>query len=106
MSAASLKAAVVRHRGARFLKQVRVERDLPHSPSDEEGRRIGLKIAAAGSAAIGVGGDSYGEEQPAPEPNRRAKEAAEPERLSPSPAVLQGSKRSQVSRSCRAGGLP
>ena len=59
-----------------FLKQVRVKRDQPHWLTDEEGRRIGLKITTAGSAAIGVGDDGKGEEQPAPEPKRRAKKAA------------------------------
>src|SRR5215216_5942019 len=61
-----------------FLKQVRVKRDQPHWLTDEQGRRIGLKITTAGSAAIGVGDDGKGEEQPAPEPKRRAKKAADP----------------------------
>ena len=64
--AASGKAAVIRLSKLGFLKQVRVKRDQPHWSSDEEGRRIGLKITNAGSAAIGVGDDGKGEEQPAP----------------------------------------
>jgi len=48
-----------------FLKQVRVKRDQPHWSSDEQGRRIGLKITTAGWAALGVGDDGKGEEQPA-----------------------------------------
>ena len=48
-----------------FLKQVRVKRDQPHWSSDEQGRRIGLKITTAGWAAPGVGDDGKGEEQPA-----------------------------------------
>src|SRR5215208_4401978 len=79
--AASLKAAAIRLTKLGFLKQVRVKRDQPHWSSDEEGRRIGLKITNAGSAAIGVGDDGKAEEEPAPEPKRRAKKAAERERL-------------------------
>ena len=77
MRAASVKAAVIRLSKLGFLKQVRVKRDQPHWSSDEEGRRIGLEITNAGSAAIGVGDDCKGEEQPAPEPKRRAKKAAD-----------------------------
>src|SRR5215208_775975 len=58
--AASLKAAVIRLTKLGFLRQVRVKRDQPHWSSDEEGRRIGLKITNAGSAAIGVGDDGKG----------------------------------------------
>ena len=50
--AASVKAAVIRLSKLGFLKQVRVKRDQPHWSSDEEGRRIGLKITTAGSAAL------------------------------------------------------
>src|SRR4051795_9695549 len=64
--AASVKAAVIRLTKLGFLKQVRVKRDQPHWSSEEGGRRIGLKIPTAGSAAIGVGDDSKFEEQPAP----------------------------------------
>src|SRR5918993_3735254 len=64
--AASVKAAVIRLSKLGFLKQVRVKRDQPHWSSDE-GSRIGLKITNAGSAAIGVGDDGKGEEEPAPE---------------------------------------
>ena len=71
-----------------FLKRVRVKRDQPHWLTDEEDKRIGLKITDAGSAAIGVGDDCKGEEQPGPEPKRRAKKAAEPEELSARPARL------------------
>src|SRR5829696_4558471 len=76
--AASVKAAVIRLSKLGFLRQVRVKRDQPHWLTDEQGRRIGLKSTTAGSAAIGVGDDGKGEEQPAPEPKRRAKKAAEP----------------------------
>src|SRR5215208_230274 len=69
--AASGKAAVIRLTKLGFLKQVRVKRDQPHWLTDEQGRRIGLKITNAGSAAIGVGDDGKGEEEPAPEPKRR-----------------------------------
>src|SRR5215203_1962222 len=96
--AASIKAAVIRLTKLGFLKQVRVKRDQPHWSSDEEGRRIGLKITTAGSAAIGVGDDSKGEEQPAPEPKRRAKKAAEPGREAQreTGAPRRGSKRAQI----------
>jgi hypothetical protein len=95
--AASVKAAVIRLTKLGFLKQVRVKRDQPHWSSDEEGRRIGLKITTAGSAAIGVGDDSKGEEQPAPEPKRRSKEAAEPgEAQRETGAPRRGSKRAQI----------
>ena len=50
MRAASVKAAVIRLSKLGFLKQVRVKRDQPHWLTDEEGRRIGLKITTAGSA--------------------------------------------------------
>src|SRR5829696_1429853 len=96
--AASVKAAVIRLTKLGFLKQVRVKRDQPHWSSDEGGRRIGLKITTAGSAAIGVGDDSKGEEQPAPEPKRRAKKAAEPGREAQreTGAPRRGSKRAQI----------
>ena len=94
--AASVKAAVIRLSELGFLKQVRVKRDQPHWSSDE-GRRIGLKITTAGSAAIGVGDDGKGEEQPAPEPKRRAKKAAEPgEAQRETGAPRRGSKRAQI----------
>src|SRR5215208_2682121 len=96
--AASGKAAVIRLSKLGFLKQVRVKRDQPHWLTDEQGRRIGLKITTAGSAAIGVGDDSKGEEQPAPEPKRRAKKAAEPGREAQreTGAPRGGSKRAQI----------
>src|SRR5215204_2558955 len=95
--AASVKAAVIRLTKLGFLKQVRVKRDQPHWSSDEGGRRIGLKITTAGSAAIGVGDDSKGEEQPAPEPKRRSKKAAEPgEAQRETGAPRRGSKRAQI----------
>ena len=97
MRAASVKAAVIRLTKLGFLKQVRVKRDQPHWSSDEEGRRIGLKITTAGSAAIGVGDDGKGEEQPAPEPKRRVKKAAEPgEAQRETDAPRRGSKRAQI----------
>src|SRR5215218_6717257 len=94
--AASVKAAVIRLTKLGFLKQVRIKRDQPHWSSDE-GRRIGLKITTAGSAAIGVGDDGKGEEEPAPEPKRRAKKAAEPgEAQREAAAPRGGSKRAQI----------
>ena len=95
--AASVKAAVIRLSKLGFLKQVRVKRDQPHWLTDEEGRRIGLKITTAGSAAIGVGDDGKGEEEPAPEPKRRVKKAAEPgEAQRETGAPRGGSKRAQI----------
>ena len=95
--AASVKAAVIRLTKLGFLKQVRVKRDQPHWLTDEQGRRIGLKITTAGSAAIGVGDDGKGEEQPAPEPKRRVKKAAEPgEAQREAGAPRRGSKRAQI----------
>src|SRR5215203_3583973 len=95
--AAPVKAAVIRLSKLGFLKQVRVKRDQPHWLTDEEGRRIGLKITNAGSAAIGVGDDGKGEEQPAPEPKRRATKAAEPgEAQRETGAPSGGSKRAQI----------
>ena len=95
--AASVKAAVIRLTKLGFLKQVRVKRDQPHWSSDEEGRRIGVKITNAGSAAIGVGDDGKGAEQPAPEPKRRVKKAAEPREAQREAAAPRGgSKRAQI----------
>src|SRR5829696_4199746 len=95
--AASVKAAVIKLTKLGFLKQVRVKRDQPHWLTDEKGKRIGLKITNAGSAAIGVGDDGKGEEQPAPEPKRRAKKAAEPgEAQREAGASCGGSKRAQI----------
>src|SRR5215211_1090661 len=95
--AASVKAAVIRLSKLGFLKQVRVKRDQPHWLTDEEGKRIGLKITTAGSAAIGVGDDGKGEEQPAPEPKRRGMKAAEPgEAQRETGAPRGGSKRAQI----------
>jgi len=94
--AASVKAAVIRLSELGFLKQVRVKRDQPHWLTDEQGRRIGLKITDAGSAAIGVGDDGKGEEQPAPEPKRRAKKAAEPGQTQREAGAPRGSKRAQI----------
>src|SRR5215212_3148561 len=95
--AASVKAAVIRLSKLGFLKQVRIKGDQPHWSSDEEGRRIGLKITTAGSAAIGVGDDGKGEEQPAPDPKRRSKKAAEPgEAQRETGAPRRGSKRAQI----------
>ena len=86
--AASVKAAVIRLTKLGFLKQVRVKRDQPHWSSDEEGRRIGLKITTAGSAAIGVGDDCKGEEQPRRSRSDGARRPPSRERLSARPARL------------------
>src|SRR5829696_7584486 len=94
--AASVNAAVIRLSKLGFLRQVRVKRDQPHWLTDEEGRRIGLKITTAGLAAIGVGDDGKGEEQPAPEPKRRGKKAAEPGEAQRETGAPRGSKRSQI----------
>src|SRR5829696_7436153 len=74
-----------------------LEQEFNSLDSQREGRRIGLKITTAGSAAIGVGDDGKGEEQPAPEPKRRAKKAAEPrEAQREAAAPRRGSKRAQI----------
>src|SRR5215218_4092233 len=95
--AASLKAAVIRLTKLGFLKQVRVKRDQPHWLTDEEDKRIGLKITDAGSAAIGVVDDGKGEEEIRSDPKRRGKKAAEPGRQAQreSGAPRGGSKRAQ-----------
>src|SRR5215203_4794240 len=95
--AASLKAAVIRLTKLGFLKQVRVKRDQPHWWTDGEGRRIGLKITNAGSGAIGVGDEGECEEEPAPDPKRRAKKAAEPGRQAQREVgAPRGPKRAQI----------
>src|SRR5215210_4111423 len=94
--AASVKAAVIRLIKLEFLKQVRVKRDQPHWSTDEEGKRIGLKITNAGSAAIGVGDDHKRKEERAPEPKRRGKKAAEPGEAQRESGEPRGSKRAQI----------
>src|SRR4051812_10998781 len=82
-----------------FLKEVRVKHDQPLWRTDEEGKRLGLKITKAGSAAIGVAENGTGEQEPlpAPEPTRGGKKAAnkhgpaETER-----GEARGSKRAQI----------
>jgi hypothetical protein len=61
--AASVKAAVAKLTKLGFLKEVRVKHDQPLWRTDEEGKRIGLKITKAGSAAIQVEDDGTGEEE-------------------------------------------
>jgi Protein of unknown function (DUF3489) len=93
---APVKRALAKLTALGFLKEVRVKHDQPLWRTDEEGKRLGLKITKAGSAAIGVI-DGKGEEEPAPEPKRRSKKdaqkskAAEAERGEP-----RGSKRAQI----------
>ena len=85
--AASVKAAVIRLTKLGFLKQVRVKPDPPPL----------LVTGPVRLVAIGVGDDSKGEEQPAPEPKRRAKKAAEPgEAQRETGAPRGGSKRAQI----------
>jgi hypothetical protein len=98
MRAAATKAAVAKLTKLGFLKQVRVKRDQPHWSTDEEGKRSGLKITKAGSAAIRVEDDSNGEEEPAPEPKPRGKKAAEQGKEAQAQAgePRGGSKRAQI----------
>src|SRR5215210_717958 len=96
--AAPVKAAVARLTKLGFLKQVRVKHDQPLWWTDEEGKRIGLKITNAGSAAIQVDGDGKSVEEPAPEPERRGKKNAEQGKEAPGEAgePRGGSKRAQI----------
>src|SRR5215208_1280688 len=82
--AASVKAAVIRLSKLGFLKQVRVKRDQPHWSSDEEGRRIGLKITNAGS--LRPAGDAYFVRPPLDTAHELAQDPAEPNILKPSPS--------------------
>jgi hypothetical protein len=74
--AAPAKAAVAKLTKLGFLKQVRVKRDQPHWSTDEEGKRIGVRITKAGSAAIQMEHHGSSEEEPAPEPKRGGQKAA------------------------------
>ncbi len=77
-----------------FLKQVRVKHDQPLWTTDEDGKRIGLKITKAGAAAIRVEDDRKGEEEPAAEPKSR--KVAEPQVGSKAGEPRSGSKRAQI----------
>src|SRR4051794_4768508 len=96
---APLNKALAKLTALGFLKEVRVKHDQPLWRTDEEGKRLGLKITKAGSAAIGVTENGSGEQEPlpAPEPTRGGKKAAnkrgpaETERGKP-----RGSKRAQI----------
>jgi hypothetical protein len=80
-----------------FLKEVRVKHDQPLWRTDEEGKRLGLKITKAGSAAIGVTEDGKGEEEPAPEPKRRSKKDAQKSNAPQAErGKRRGSKRAQI----------
>src|SRR3954468_1126289 len=70
--------ALAKLTGLGFLKEVRVKHDQPLWRTDEEGKRLGLKITKAGSAAIGVAENGSGGQEPlpAPEPTRGGKKAA------------------------------
>src|SRR3954452_12111129 len=75
---APVKRALAKLTGLGFLKEVRVKHDQPLWRTDEEGKRLGLKITKAGSAAIGVAENGSGGQEPlpAPEPTRGGKKAA------------------------------
>src|SRR3954464_2395122 len=94
---AALNKALAKLTALGFLNEVRVKHAQPLWRTDEEGKRLGLKITNAGSAAIGVTEDGKGEEEPGPEPKRRSEKdaqkskAAEAERGEP-----RGSKRAQI----------
>jgi hypothetical protein len=77
--AAPVKKAVAKLAALGFMKEVRVKHDQPLWWTDEEGKRVGLKITKAGAAAIGVAEDGGSAEEPAPEPEpkRRGKTAAQ-----------------------------
>src|SRR5215211_5856430 len=87
--AAPVKAAVAKLTKVGFLKEVRVKHDQPLWCTDEQGKRIGLKITKAGSAAIAVEHDGKGDDEPAPAPKRRARRRpSTASRLGPRPANL------------------
>ena len=94
LRAAPLKAAVAKLTELGFLKQVRVKRDQPLWTTDDDGKRIGLKITKAGAAAIGVEGDGEGQEEPAANPKRR--NVAERQVESNAGEPRSGSKRAQI----------
>jgi hypothetical protein len=96
---APLNKALAKLTALGFLKEVRVKHDQPLWRTDEEGKRLGLKITKAGSAAIGVAENGSGEQEPlpAPEPTRGGKKAAN--KHDPAPAERgepRGSKRAQI----------
>jgi Protein of unknown function (DUF3489) len=96
--AAPVKTAVAKLTKLGFLKEVRVKHDQPLWWTDDEGKRIGLKITKAGSAAIQVEDDGNSEEEPAPEPKPRGKKAAEHGKEAQAEAgePRGGSKRAQI----------
>jgi hypothetical protein len=96
--AASVKVAVAKLTKLGFLKEVRVKHDQPLWRTDEEGKRIGLKITKAGSAAIQVEDDANNDEEPGPEPKRPDKKAAEhgKEAQAQADEPRGGSKRAQI----------
>src|SRR3954467_11676930 len=96
---APLNKALAKLTALGFLKEVRVKHDQPLWRTDEEGKRLGLKITKAGSAAIGVAENGSGEQEPlpSPEPRRGGKKAAN--KRDPAQAEggkPRGSKRAQI----------
>ena len=86
--AASVKAAVIRLSKLGFLKQVRVKRDQPHWLTDEEGRRIGLKITNAGSAGLASATTARARSSPRRSRSAGARRPPSRERLSARPPRL------------------
>jgi hypothetical protein len=96
---APLNKALAKLTALGFLKEVRVKHDQPLWRTDEEGKRLGLKITKAGSAAIGVAENGSGEQEPlpAPEPTRGGKKAAnKQDRAQTERGEPRGSKRAQI----------
>src|SRR3954470_8397872 len=94
---APLNKALAKLTGLGFLKEVRIKHDQPLWRTDEEGKRLGLKITKAGSAAIGATEDGKGEEEPAPEPKRRSKKDAQKSKAAQAEqGEPRGSKRAQI----------
>src|SRR5829696_9333512 len=63
--AAPVKKAVAKLAALGLVKEVRVKHDQPLWSTDEEGKRVGLKITKAGAAALGVAEDGGSADEPA-----------------------------------------
>jgi hypothetical protein len=98
--AARVKKAVAKLTALGFVKEVRVKHDQPLWWTDDEGKRVGLKITTVGAAAIGVAEDSGSADEPAsePVPERRGKAAAQKGKAAQAEAGVGrgGSKRAQI----------
>lgn len=68
LKGAAVKKTVAKLIGLNFAEEVAVKRDQPHWRMDEDEHPIGLKITAAGLAAIGI----ESEPEPAPAAQRKA----------------------------------